>query len=697
MAEASGVRAAVFQFFSGRTSEGPIHELAGRLGDFLEAGDLAGRIDALVALMDWWREGIDQSALLEEERTGSLPEHATEGLRMLLDLLEADAGLRLRFQEATGAILADTDGVNLFAEAGIPSDRGFLSEFGDRLADKIVPAPRDDHDLASLLRRAYRSEYHVERARRVDSATLERLLRLLFAMDRTEPWNSLSAAFADGFRLLAAKVQSHGLAPDVRARSGRATVSDSPFYRLEKSSEALASLWLAGEDLADAAIDWRRAAAECRGEMETIYRRLQAQGVNVNVVYALKTVEICLNRMQTMVEIMTTRELAARAGAIKRLLTRLVAATHEDRSLRHLVRANLNLLHAKIVERSGETGEHYVAADRREYGQIWLAAAGGGLLTVFTAAVKISIHGWNLPLFVEGLLAGLNYAASFLLLQVFGLILATKQPAMTAAALAIIMRQESGGRRLDRILDFFARLVSSQFAAAGANVILVAAGAYLFNALWNWASGGHWLSPEEARYVFESLSPIDSGTIWYAALTGVILWLASLVGGWFDNWSTYHRLPQAIAEHRLGRRFGRQRMARLAGIVTRNAAGWGTNVSLGLMLGMTPVIGAFLGLPLDVRHVTLNSGILMLAYASVGESVFDMRFLVWAVAGVGTMFVLNLGVSFGMSLWSAARAYGLPREDLVELMRRGLRRMATSPGDFILPPQESPRKMEAKP
>lgn len=326
---------------------------------------------------------------------------------------------------------------------------------------------------------------------------------------------------------------------------------------------------------------------------------------------------------------------------------------------------------------------------------IWLAAAGGGLLTVFTAANKIALHGWQLPLFVEGLLSGLNYAASFLLLQAFGLILATKQPAMTAAALAIIMRQESGGRRLDRILDFFARLVSSQLAAAGGNVILVAAGAYLFNALWSWASGGHWLSPEAARYVFESLSPIDSGTIWYAAFTGVILWLASLVGGWFDNWSTYHRVPQAIAEHRLGRRIGRARMARLAGILTRNAAGWGTNVSLGLMLGMTPMIGAFLGLPLDVRHVTLNSGILMLAYASVGESVFDMRFLVWAVAGVGTMFVLNLGVSFGMSLWSAARAYGLPRQELLDLILRGLKRIFTRPGDFILPPPAeatSPRR-----
>lgn len=686
MAEAAPVRPAVFQFFSDRASDSPVHGLAAALGNFLEAEELAGRNAALVVLMDWWRESIDRSALKQQSRSGSLPGQATERLRMLLDLLEANPELRARFQDTLGGILLEAHGVNLFAEAGIPSDRGFLSEFGDRLADKIVPAPRDDHDLGRLLHRIYRSAWHVERVRRLDSALFDRLLRVLTPADRPELWNSMRRDFAEGFQLLAAKVQAHGLTRDVRERSNRQTVSDSPFYRFEKASEALASLWAAEQDLEQATLDWRRAAAECRGDMDTIYQRLGAQGVNVNVVYALRVIQLCLDRMQTMLEIMTTRELAARAGPIRRLLVRLVAAVHEDRSLRYLVRSNLNLLHAKIVERSGQTGEHYVAADRPEYRHIWVAAAGGGLLTVITAAIKISIHGWHLPLFVEGLLAGLNYAVSFLLLQAFHLILATKQPAMTAAALAGIIRRETGGKRIDRILDYFSRLVSSQLAAVAANVLVVGAGAYVFSWAWGRLLGSPFLSPEETRYVFESLSPIDSGTIWYAALTGVILWLASLVGGWLDNWSAYHRLPLAISEHAAGRRLGRARMARLAGVVARNISGWGTNISLGLMLGITPALGAFFGLPLDVRHVTLNSGILMLAYASVAETVFHIRFLLWAAAGVGTMFVLNLGVSFGLSLWSAAHAFGLPREELLDLVRRGLKRIVTRPGDFIRPP-----------
>src|SRR6185436_846520 len=201
--------------------------------------------------------------------------------------------------------------------------------------------------------------------------------------------------------------------------------------------------------------------------------------------------------------------------------------------------SNLQLLQRRIVERSGKTGEHYIAWTRKEYWHIWAAAAGGGLLTVFTAAMKMTIVGRGLPLFVEGLVSGLNYAVSFLILQACGLILATKQPAMTAAALATIMREHRGTDRLDTIVTYAAQIVRSQLAAAMSNVAVVAIGAYAFSSAWQLLLGHPFLDHHEAEHVFETLSPVASGTVWYAALTGVILWAASLVGGWFDNWAAY--------------------------------------------------------------------------------------------------------------------------------------------------------------
>ena len=96
------------------------------------------------------------------------------------------------------------------------------------------------------------------------------------------------------------------------------------------------------------------------------------------------------------------------------------------------------------------------------------------------------------------------------------------------------------------------------------------------------------------------------------------------------------------------------------------------------------MIGQFLGLPIDVRHVTLSSGLLAFACAGL-RGWFSTGWFFWALAGVATMFVLNLSVSFFLSLYTAARAYNLARRELAVLGARLLRRFIQRPLDFILP------------
>ena len=187
-------------------------------------------------------------------------------------------------------------------------------------------------------------------------------------------------------------------------------------------------------------------------------------------------------------------------------------------------------MHRKIVARAGATGEHYIANTREEYRHIWIAAAGGGVLTAFTAAIKMFILVLGLAPFLAGFGYGLNYAVSFVLMQTFGLMLATKQPAMTAATLATIMRDQPGSARLDDIVTVIAKITHSQLAAAVSNVLVVSIAAYVLDAYWRLATGGPILDPQVASHVYQTLSPLDSGTVIFAALTGVILWLSSLAG-----------------------------------------------------------------------------------------------------------------------------------------------------------------------
>jgi site-specific recombinase len=414
-------------------------------------------------------------------------------------------------------------------------------------------------------------------------------------------------------------------------------------------------------------------------------RRLDAEGISVNIVYGLDVIGRSLTPDGA-----DGRDHGGPAGpeasaAIQALVARLAGMHLSDRSVSSLAAANLQLLARKIVDRSGKTGEHYIARNLREYRHILLAAAGGGLLTVLTAAVRCASWARACPRFPEGFLAGINYAVSFLLMQAFGFVLATKQPAMTAATLATILREKRGSHRLDEIVDYTAAIVSSQIAAAISNVTFVAFGCVVFDRLWRLATGRTFLDHHDAQHVFETLSPLDSLTVLYAAETGVLLWLGSVAGGWFENWALYRKLPKIVAEHPIGTRVGRERLRRFAESLARNASGWGTNVALGFLLGMTPAFGRFFGLPLDVRHVTLSTGTLALAAADLQTDRLVSGVVIRAASGIAVMFVLNLSVSFLLSLASAARAYGLPRRELVALLGRLARRFVTRPGQFLLP------------
>ena len=162
--------------------------------------------------------------------------------------------------------------------------------------------------------------------------------------------------------------------------------------------------------------------------------------------------------------------------------------------------------------------------------------------------------------------------------------------------------------------------------------------------------------------MLHSLHPTQSGTIFFAALTGVLLWMSSIVAGWVENWAVYRRLPEAIAGHRLGRYVGRRTMEFLSRVFSRNIAGLGGNMSLGFFLGMTPIMGKFFGLPLDVRHVTLSTGALTLAACALGGTAFSNPDLFPAMLGIAIIGSLNFGVSFILALAVALRARGVEKD-----------------------------------
>lgn len=645
-------------------------EVDERIEAFVSARDVGDRADAFVWLVRSLRP-------FAEAAGDAVP---------FVERVNADPALKARFYASLALLLAETDATALFGETGLPPESGFGPELMRRLTSRLVPAPRDDRDLSRVVRRLYRTEEDVAALRDRDPAFLS-AVAAFFAAAGPGAWAPVKRAFGDGFRILALRASSHGLSRAIRERSPRRRVTESPFFGIRASADAVVDALETGSGLNPALEEFRRVAADCRKEIRSARGALEAAGVSLQIVFDLEVAQRAVTRMTLMADVLEAAPGAERAHAIHRLFTRLVSLVQQDRSIGHLWRWNLRLLDRKIVERSGATGEHYVARSLKEYAHIWAAAAGGGALMVFTAAAKMKIHGLHLAPFPESFLYGLNYAVSFLLLQAFGLILATKQPAMTAATLAKIIRTSEGEDRREGVARFVSRLTSSQLAAATANVLVVGAGAVVFDRVWRLFSDSAYLPGEVAAETFQTLSPLDSGTVFFAALTGVLLWMGSVAGGWFENWVTVSRLPEAVAAGRRGKILTTGRRASLAAALERNAAGWGTNVSLGFLLGFAPAVGRFFGIPFDVRHVTLSTGTLALSAVSLGELWYLGGWFLRALGGIAVMFVLNLSVSFLLSLRNAARAYAMPRGELWGVFKAVFAQFRKDPLSFVLPPK----------
>ncbi|HYK36060.1 hypothetical protein [Alloacidobacterium sp.] len=599
-------------------------------------------------------------------------------------LLEQDKKLRARFDASWLAMLAELDSVSLFADAGLPTHNALLPEAFRRLFQRLLPSAREESDTARLFTAVFATPKAVARFLGLSNATFARLVRIVWPQSGFDAVPHVADDIRQSLSLLATRVAGRGVTAAVRQRGSTRNVEASPFYQLVFATQTfLQSTEQAGGNSA-ALQRWFDSVHACRSEMIQVSEHMEEAGVSTGLVFDLSSMDAALDRMQLLASTIAGDTQQSLQPA-RQLLNTLVAGRLEDTQLGPLIRQNLNLLARKTVERTGHSGEHYIANNRREYWQMWLAALGGGLLTVFTAAIKLRIMEASLPLFITGFLIGTDYAISFLLLQIFGLALATKQPSVTGATLAGIVRENRGVSRWSKISDFAACISRTQLAAALGNVIAVCLGAIAFNQLWHKIFLHPYLPPAAAKRVYETLHPFASGTGIDAAITGVILWAAAVIGGWCENFAVYNRIPAAIAQHPLGQKIGARRMQRLANWFENNIASWSTSIVLGYMMGFFPEICHFFGLPLDVRHVTLNTGMLALSAARYGVDSFGHHWFYFAVAGIGITFVLNLGVSFAIASVTALRAYNVRHDERVKILKFLMKQVVHSPLRFVLP------------
>ncbi|WP_224361447.1 site-specific recombinase [Hyalangium versicolor] len=650
----------------------------------LPSDGLENRFAWVERLVAWLREPRPAHRLVEADEPEVPP--ATSRLLLLLRVLEGESATRQAVARLVGHVASEARGLKLFSQVGLPGRQGFFSELTDRVLRHLLPAPPDPERLSELLLRLFPGPAELAWLESLPVAPLARLLALASEPQHPlpAPAGLMRAHLVDALTLVSAQVAAMGLAEDVRDRSPEVAFRASPFLRLRRTCDSV----LARDAAPDTLKELSASLTECRQVVAIVTGHVEQFGVSVDLVYRLERIRRGLDRMEAIARVLGAGRGEERCREGLSLVANLLRQAYSDRSVRELTRSNFRLLARKIIERTGNSGEHSITSTRAEFHAMLHSAAGGGFLTAFTAALEFLLAKLALAPFFAGLFAALNYASSFVLMQLLGFTLATKQPSMMAATLARAI-DEGPRERLERLGELIPRITRSQLAATVGNLSCVLPTAVGLALAWQLITGHALLTPEKARGVVESLHPWRSATLLWATFTGVLLWASSLAAGWLENFLTYRRIPEALAHHPgLRRLVGEARAQRLADAVLRHSAGFGGSVMLGVLLAIAPGVGGFFGVPLDVRHVTLSFGSLAFAGCALGpEAVTHPDFLA-ALLGVLASGALNFGVSFALALFVALRARDV---SLSHGLRLGLAlavRFLRQPRSFLLPPPE---------
>ena len=686
-----------------------VRDLSTLLARLDPEADLAARHIWLIQMFDWLRG--DRAS----------PQAAAGRAVLLVDAIEARADLRAKAQAWWAVFIRTVDLTALLADHGFAPRTAFLSELGERLRRKILPGTPETTDASDLFRMVLPSDFDARWIALVDEDTLSRIGRLL-TLPETAPMRPATTAapapappatptdtapywrrtVMDAVTYCASQVVAAGFSPELRLRMGPIAGSGegatagpdgaAPASRVQAFQTLMAALEQLRaevfrtprdpEALQAAFIVFRDRLDDCRLATASVYAHLEDNGISVGLVFRLRQLRERVLRIRELLDCVLA---PAPAPSVARLVGKLVTAGGERSSIRGLIATNSSLLAAKVTERSAEAGEHYITRDRPAYLRMVRQAAGGGALTAVTVLMKFAIVALGLSAFWNGFWAGAMYAASFVTIQLLHLTLATKQPAMTAPAMAARLHRLKDQGGVEAFVDEVTHLVRSQVAAVLGNVGVVVPVMLGVGVLARVVLDHPVLDDEHAMAVLKSLS-LAGPTAIYAAFTGVLLFAASIVAGWTENAFVLHRLDSALRHNpRIGAVLGPKRARRWAGFMRTHISGFASNISLGFMLGLAPAFAAFFGIGLEVRHVTLSAGQIAAAAASIGPDALHLPALWWAAAAIPVTGAINVSVSFYFAFRLALRAHSVSRADRV-LIRAAIlarwRRRATS---FFLP------------
>lgn len=625
---------------------------------------------------------------------------AEQNFYALIAFLKAYPEFRQGISQCFEQIFEQYSPLSLYTESGILPDTGFFSETFSRLGQKLLPALPKEGELRSLLKKVFYKSSDYLWVQSLPYSIFQEFfqaLGLAEGLAKVGEQGDISPSFhqlINALLILSHRITAIGLMPDLVDKLPGIKELQSPFFSLNREL---------GIYIEKLRLDPRRIYNEeeedyrhilvmleqCRESIEYIYRNKDKYGVSLRLTYILMRLEQHLKRLEILLFLVEKEQKQLWGEKLVYLFKRFVRSENQRHSLRRHLSSHLALLTAKVVDHTSHTGQHYAARNKAEYNTIYKAALGGGAVVALLVCIKSIIAQWHIAPFGEGFLFSLNYALGFVLIYVLHYSLATKQPAMTASALAASIATDQKNRKnkghSSESIQLVKQIVRTQFISLWGNVLLSFPVAYILAGAYYVLAGEHLVGEEKALKMAKELHLWQSGSLFFAALTGFYLMFSGLVAGYYDNLAVFRRIPERLRAHPLLQRiFSQHRLNIMSDYVGKKLGGLASNIALGILLGSTASLGIIFGLPLDIRHVTFGAGGLAVAVVGTGHSL-GLELFLWAALGVVGIGFVNVFVSFNLTLMLALRARSVSRKQMFALYGRLFREFRLRPRGFFLP------------
>lgn len=611
-------------------------------------------------------------------------------LKFLLNLLDRNPEWKLKTAKSIRNLLVSPRDVDLFASTGLTEDIGFWSELTHRISLKIMPKRPITDGGAQVLSALFPHKDDLAWFSNISPDVMQRLIDLvLYECKAKEAFRPTLNDIEDSLLILSSQIRSIGMTYQIRKRLDSPRVKDHPFFALTYETELFISSLESQnpEKIKEQSKQLRFQLMKCSTVLNQVYKHLDEFGVSIKVVFLIHQAKAKIKRMNDLIGLIPENNVEPEK--IIYFISQLIDENLDRQSIKALIDQNLRLISQKIVDRSAEVGELYIAQNRAQYMKLFKKAQGGGAYMSLTVIIKFALSALKLPDFIQGLAYSLNYSLGFVGIQLSGFTLATKQPAVTGPRLASQLSEIEKTGSIDSVVQETVKLIRTQMVGILGNVGLVIPCVLIMNAVVFFLFETNIVMRESsALYLLNSTHIFSFATI-YAAFTGVLLWISSVFAGYMDNWFHLNNMTNTISlNRRINYVLGFEKSKKLALFFEKNIASLTANISLAFLLGLVPIIGAFFGLYLDVRHVTLSAGNVALGAAYFGLDVFQMWDLWLSLIGLFFIGIINVGVSFALALWVALKAKSIDPSQKRDILKALGHILLTNPRCLFMPPKE---------